>query len=148
MPAKVNNLEIEVAKGYSVQRFVGHPSQTPNNQCNKIAKIFRKIIDILTITAYRMGMKTKQQKMVQGKVEILRETEKAFQVDFGSGMGGMMWLPKSQITIADGIVTMPAWLMRAKLVDNQRAYNNLTSDQKAQGLGYRSAEHFMQTQTH
>jgi len=93
-------------------------------------------------------MKTKQTKTVQGKVEVLRETEKAFQVDFGSGMGGMMWLPKSQITLADGIVTMPSWLMRAKLMDNQRAYNSQTDDQKAQGLGYRSAAQFTQTQTH
>ena len=93
-------------------------------------------------------MKTKQQKTVQAEIKIERETEKAVLADFGSGKGGLMWLPKSQITIADGIVTMPAWLFRAKLMDNQMAYNNLTSDQKAQNAGYRSAAHFMSTQNH
>lgn len=101
-----------------------------------------------TAFLYIGDMKTKQQKTVQAEIKIERETEKAVLADFGSGKGGIMWLPKSQITIANGIVTMPAWLFRAKLMDKQTAYNNLTSDQKAQNAGYRSAAHFMSTQNH
>lgn len=93
-------------------------------------------------------MKTKQQKMVAGEVKIERETEKAFLVDFGSGKGGLMWLPKSQITIAAGVCTMPSWLFNAKLMDNQMAYSRLSSDQKAQNAGYASAAAFSRTQNH
>lgn len=133
----------------SLQGLVGHPSHFQRlTSLKNICRNRSKTVDTITISGYGLGMKTKKTKTVQGKVEVLRETEKAFQVDFGSGMGGMMWLPKSQIIVADGIVTMPAWLFRGKLMDNQMAYNNLTSDQKAQNAGYRSADHFMSTQNH
>lgn len=42
---------------------------------------------------------------VAGSVK--RETEKAWLIDFGDAE---VWVPKSQVEIADNTVTMPEWL--------------------------------------
>jgi hypothetical protein len=41
------------------------------------------------------------------EIEILQETDKAVRVTDGAVT---VWLPKSQVEIADGVATMPEWL--------------------------------------
>ena len=52
---------------------------------------------------------------------IERETEKAFQVVFESANRAgdpcefTAWMPKSQVTVTEGQITVPAWLASEKL---------------------------------
>jgi len=57
------------------------------------------------------------------KIEkIVRETEKAVlvtvEVENGAGRRAVdFWFPRSQITITDGVLDAPDWLVRAKLIE-------------------------------